>query len=192
MKLPNIDLFLKKLTGRATCVKGSGTQVLPAASIRNAQKRNASILIGKRCIIEGELFVFAHGGEIEIGDWCYVGPNSRIWSGCKITIGNRVLISHGVNIFDNLTHPIDPEARHKQFVDIYRSGHPAEIDLDDRPVSIGDDCWLGAGCIVGRGVTLGEGAIVGAGSVITKDVPPFTIVAGNPARIIRQVYQDIG
>jgi len=58
------------------------------------------------------------------------------------------------------------------------------------PVSIGDKCWIGAKSIILKGVRIGEGAIVGAGSVVTKNVPPWTIVAGNPARVIRELTAD--
>jgi acetyltransferase-like isoleucine patch superfamily enzyme len=57
-------------------------------------------------------------------------------------------------------------------------------------VTVGNDVWIGANACVLRGVALGEGAIVGTGSVVTKDVPPYTIVAGNPARVIRELTPD--
>lgn len=136
-------------------------------------------------MIRGELFVFAHGGSITIGKDCYIGDNSRIWSGGSVTIGDHVLVSHNVSIMDNLTHPLDRLARRRQVQAIYQSGHPKEIELDDRPVVIANDAWIGAHALVLRGVTIGEGAIVAAGAVVTKDVAPYTIVAGNPAQPIR-------
>jgi acetyltransferase-like isoleucine patch superfamily enzyme len=66
-------------------------------------------------------------------------------------------------------------------------GHPSQIDLGEEAVYIDDDVWIGAMSIILKGVTIGEGAIVGAGSVVTKDVPPWAIVAGNPAKIIREI-----
>lgn len=136
-------------------------------------------------MIDGDLLVFAHGGHIRIGDWCFVGEGSRIWSGARIDIGHRVLIAHNVSIFDNLTHPMEPTARHAHFRHIVEKGHPAEIDLGDRPVRIEDDVWVGAGCTILRGVTIGRGAILGAASVVVHDIPPMALVAGNPARVIR-------
>jgi acetyltransferase-like isoleucine patch superfamily enzyme len=128
---------------------------------------------------------FAHGGNIVIGSWCYIGEGSRIWSGSSVSIGDRVLIAHSVNVFDNLTHPINPEARHRQIQAIFTRGHPREVDLDDKPVRIEDDAWIGAGSFVMRGVRIGARAIVAAGSVVTKDVAADTIVAGNPAGIMK-------
>jgi acetyltransferase-like isoleucine patch superfamily enzyme len=139
--------------------------------------------------VRGELLVFGHGGRITMGDWCYVGEQTRIWSSCSISIGNRVLISHLVTIMDNLTHPEDPAARHAQFRAIVETGFPTDDDLGERPVTIGDDVLIGGHSLVLRGVTIGRGAIVGAGSVVTKDVAPMTIVAGNPARYVRDVVE---
>ncbi len=134
------------------------------------------------------MLTFGHGGRISLGDYCYVGEGTRIWSALSITIGNRVLISHNVNIFDNDTHPIDdPKERHRQFVEIITNCHPQQIDLRERPVVIGDDVLIGCQSIILSGVTIGDGAVVGAGSVVTRDVPPMTLVAGNPARELRKL-----
>jgi acetyltransferase-like isoleucine patch superfamily enzyme len=160
------------------------------ARIRNIRGVNHCIRIGGHSHIAGELLVFAHGGEILMGDWCYVGEGARIWSASKISIGDRVLISHNVNIFDSLTHPIKASARHDQFRAIMQSGHPHNIDLGEQSVDIGSDVWIGAGAIVLRGVTLGEGAVIGAGAVVTADVPSYCIAAGNPATVVRELEAD--
>jgi len=102
-----------------------------------------------------------------------------------LTIGNRVLISHNVNVMDSLTHPLNSEARHAQFRSILTDGHPRQIDLEERPVHIEDDAWIGAAATVLRGVRIGKRAIVGAGSVVVQDVPSHSIVGGNPAKILR-------
>jgi acetyltransferase-like isoleucine patch superfamily enzyme len=138
-------------------------------------------------MILGELLTFAHGGQIQVGEWCYVGEGTRIWSASRIIIGDRVLIAHNVNIFDSLTHPVGPGARHKQFRRIVTAGHPKEIDLGERPIHIAADAWIGANAIILRGVMIGMGGIVGAGAVVTRNVPDYTIVAGNPAYPIREL-----
>jgi acetyltransferase-like isoleucine patch superfamily enzyme len=66
-------------------------------------------------------------------------------------------------------------------------GHPKQIDLGERAIHIGSDAWIGANVTILRGVTIGQAAVVGAGSVVTKDVPAYTMVAGNPARPIREL-----
>ncbi len=177
-------LYVRKM------VRENGAVIHLSARVHNINGRRESIRVGTHTHVLGELLTFAHGGEIAIGDYCYIGEQSRIWSARKISIGNRVLISHGVNIFDSLTHPLSASKRHEHFAQIITKGHPATIDLDEAAVVIGDDAWIGCLSIILRGVTIGEGAIVGAGSVVVHDVPPWTIVAGNPAKVIREIPSD--
>lgn len=179
-----IKAFLPK---KRYCQVGSNSKFYETSNVINCFKDKNRIILGDNCHVRGELFIFGHGGNIRIGDYCYVGTNTYIWSASEITIGNRVLISHNCNIFDNDTHPLDPVARHLQFKEIISKGHPKKIDLKEKKVFIGDDVLVGANSIILKGVTIGEGAIVAAGSVVTKDVPPFTIVAGNPARVVREL-----
>ncbi len=183
----NLELLIRRLRGKPTLVSGPGTSLSATARILNAGASSGQIRVGHHCRIEGELFIFAHGGRISIGDWCFVGPGTRIWSAMEVTIGNRVLISHNVNIMDSLTHPLDPAKRHAQFRSILERGHPKSIDLDEKAVRIEDDAWIGAGASVLRGVTIGLGAIVGAGAVVTRDVAAHTVVAGNPAHLVRHL-----
>jgi acetyltransferase-like isoleucine patch superfamily enzyme len=190
MRRMNFDLLIQRLIGRATCRLQKGAFLSRAARIRNTQGDSDKIFIGRHSYIEGELLTLAHGGMISVGEWCYVGVGTRIWSAASIEIGNRVLISHSVNIFDNLSHPLKASLRHEQAKQIFTTGHPRKISLDERPVKICDDAWIGAGAMVLRGVTVGEGGIVAAGAVVTKDVPPYTIVAGNPAAVVRELSPD--
>ena len=159
----------------------------------NIRPDKSAIQIGENSHIRAHLQTFGHGGKIIIGDYCYIGDSTRIWSADSIEIGHRVLIAHCVNIFDNNTHPVSPNKRHKNFIDIVNSGFPSdigEIKLDENPVVICDDVWIGCNAIILPGVTIGVGGIVGAGSVVTKDVPPYTIVGGNPARILRELSDE--
>ena len=183
----NLDLIAQRLIGRATCEVQPGAMLSGTARIRNASGDSSKISVGRHTHVLGELFTFAHGGKIKIGEWCYVGQGSRIWSAASIEIGDRVLISHSANIFDSLTHPLHAGARHEQVRQIFEHGHPLKISLDESPVKIGDDAWIGAGAMVLRGVTVGEGGVVAAGAVVTKDVPAYSIVAGNPAVFIREL-----
>lgn len=186
----NLDRLIQRCLGRATCVLAPGARLGRTARIRNIVGDSDRIRVGGDSLVLGELLTFAHGGEILIGSWCFVGEGSRLWSGARISIGDRVLIAHNVSVFDNQTHPVRASQRHAQFREILRHGHPRSIDLGDRPVTIGHDAWIGAGSVVLRGVTIGEGAIIGAGSVVTKDVPAWCIVGGNPARVLRELGPD--
>jgi acetyltransferase-like isoleucine patch superfamily enzyme len=127
----NVDYWFQRTLGRATCELGRHARLQFSARIRNARALSRHIRIGDHSIIKGELLVFAHGGQLDIGAWCYVGEGTRIWSAASIVIGDRVLISHNVNIFDNLTHPLSAKARHEQFVAIATAGHPRHVELGD-------------------------------------------------------------
>lgn len=177
----NIQERIKK----ESCTVGDDVHLYPTCRIENNQANKSAIAIGSRCNILGQLTVFAHGGRIQIGESCFVGEHSRIWSAESISIGNRVLISHGVNIHDNNSHSLSALNRHVHFKQIFSAGHPKTLeDVPSAPIVIEDDVWIGFNCTILKGVTIGEGAIVGAATVITKDVPSYTVVAGNPARVI--------
>ena len=183
----HLHRLVARLRGRPTAQIAPDAQILGSARIYNMGQADADIAIGSGTIVRGELLRFAHGGQIAIGRHCYVGEGTRIWSGIEISIGDHVLISHNVSIFDNLTHPIDWRHRRKHFEAIANSGHPRDIDLGDRPVRIGNDVWIGAGAIVLRGVTIGDRAIIAAGAIVTRDVARDTVVAGNPAKQLRHL-----
>ena len=184
--LDNLRWFFWKknyqLSSNAVCYR--------SARIVNNFHDSDAINIGAYTHIRGELLTFGHGGQISLGEYCYVGEQSHIWSAKSIKIGNRVLISHNVNIFDSATHPLSATERHRQYKSIISTGHPKTIDLSEKEVVICDDVWIGCAAIILRGVTIGQGAVISAGSVVTKDVPPFTIVGGNPARVIREIPID--
>lgn len=186
----DMKLMIKRLLGRPTCVLAKGARLRRTCRIINAGQRSSQISIGASSIIDGHLMIFAHGGQIRIGEHCFVGEGSRIWSAKSIQIGNRVLISHNVNVFDSLTHPLSARLRHQHFLHISNQGHPKSINLDEQSVCIGDDVWIAAGAIVLKGVKIGEGAIVGAGSIVTHDVEPWTIVGGNPTRVLRRLEPE--
>ncbi len=167
-----------------------GARLTQSARIRNIVGKSDRIVVGRNTVVRGELMTFGHGGEVVLGDWCYVGDGTRIWSATSVRIGNRVLISHSVNIFDCLTHPISAAQRHEHTRQIFTRAHPRQISLGEQPIIIQDDAWIGAGAFVLRGATLGQGAIVAAGAVVTRDVPAWTIVAGNPAMVVRELSSD--
>lgn len=172
---------------KESCTVGVDVHLYPTCRIENNQANKNTIAIGSHCHILGQLTVFAHGGKIHIGESCFVGEHSRIWSAESIRIGDRVLISHGVNIHDNNSHSLSALNRHLHFKQILNFGHPKTLeDVPSAPIVIEDDVWIGFNCTILKGVTIGEGAIVGAATVITKDVPSYTVVAGNPARVIGQ------
>jgi acetyltransferase-like isoleucine patch superfamily enzyme len=173
------------LSKKEGCILGEGTCLHPSSRIDNYQARREAITIAAHSQILGQLLVFAHGGNIRIGESCYVGEHSRIWSADSIWIGDRVLISHSVNIHDNNSHSLSAQNRHLHVGQIFSHGHPQILDdVASVPVIIEDDAWIGFNSTLLKGVRIGRGAIVGAATVVTKDVPAYAIVAGSPAKII--------
>lgn len=176
----------KRLHEQAPLITIDKTSLLiDGCQINNNQDNAAKIRVGKMTWIHGHLLLFKHGGEISIGDYCYVGKDTRIWSAKNISIGNRVLISHNVNIIDNITHPINAAERHADFVHIITKGFSEDAKLNEAEIIIEDDVWIGFNATIMKGVTIGKGAIIGACSLITKNVPPYAVIVGNPPRIIK-------
>lgn len=127
---------------------------------------------GKDVFIEPP-FRCDYGSNIHVGDGVYMNFNCVLLDVCEIRIGARTLLAPGVQLYA-ATHPLDVATR--------RSGLE-----NGKPITIGEDVWLGGGVIVLPGVTIGNGSVIGAGSVVTKDVPPMCIYAGNPAKFIKKV-----
>jgi acetyltransferase-like isoleucine patch superfamily enzyme len=153
--------------GRNVVVHGDGRVI-------NIKRDSRQIAIGDNSQIRGELLVFASGGRISIGKWCYVGPGSRLWSGddCGICIGDRVLISMGVHIHDTNSHSTDPINRFSQTQAIFQTGHIIDGSaIKTAPITIGDDVWIGFGATILKGVEIGNRAIIGAQAVVTANVP---------------------
>jgi acetyltransferase-like isoleucine patch superfamily enzyme len=148
-------------------------------------ERANKLHIGEGSIIEGSLVFQREGAEIIIGKHSFMG-SSLIACATRIEVGDDVLISWGCSIVDNNSHAIAWQNRKDDVTDWY-VGKKNWSHINIQPVKINDKCWLGFNVTVLKGVEIGEGAVVGAGSVVTKDVPAWTIVAGNPARMIREI-----
>jgi acetyltransferase-like isoleucine patch superfamily enzyme len=149
---------------------------------------NNSLTIGEGSIIEGNLVFERDGAEIVIGCDTFIG-DSMIASACRVEVGDDVHIAWGCNIVDHNSHPI-PWCERKEDVRNQYGGRKDWSHVKMGPVTIGNKSWLGLNVIVLKGVEIGEGAIVAAGSVVTKNVSPWTIVGGNPAKVIREIPVD--
>lgn len=169
-------------------VLGNGSRLYSEASVQNIGGDKNSIVVGENTHIRGELLTMKYGGKITIGDYCYIGQGCRIWSGENIRIGSNVLISHNVNIIDTNSHELHHEERAEGYKNMLLHGHPASKgSIKTAQIVVEDNAWISFNCTVLSGVTIGKGAIVGANSLVVDDVEPFTIVAGNPAKVIRHL-----
>jgi maltose O-acetyltransferase len=178
----------KRVPGSDACQMGAGAALLPESEINNFSGSVSDIQIGEHSYIRGRLLTYGHGGRISIGDWCYVGTRTEIWSMESVSIGNRVLIAHDVNIHDGTAHSIDPVERHAHFRHIIEKGHPStQSDLPgvhSSPVVIEDDVWISFGVTILRGVRIGRGSVIAAGSLVTQDVPPGVLYRNQVAPLI--------
>jgi acetyltransferase-like isoleucine patch superfamily enzyme len=144
--------------------------------------------IGSYTHIRGELSIVSPEGKLRIGNHCYIGEGTKIWAQQFIEIGNRVLIAHSVDIHDTNAHSLNAELRRKDPVNLFEKKIPIDwSSVRSKPVRIESDVWIGFKSSIMKGVTIGRGAVVAAGSVVTKDVLPYTLVAGNPSRFIREL-----
>lgn len=152
------------------------------------------LTIGDNCIVSGNFIFESNGGEISIGNHSYIGGGTFI-SHSKIEIGDNVTIAWGGTIYDHDSHSLDYMKRRQDIDDELndiRNGrnfitNKDWSDVNSKPIKICNDAWIGMNVIILKGVTVGEGAIVGAGSVVTKDVPAWTVVAGNPAKVVKSI-----
>jgi acetyltransferase-like isoleucine patch superfamily enzyme len=153
------------------------------------------VKIGADSQFFGQIVIQCPGAYVQIGRRTQIGASNLIAS-CGIDIGDDVLMAWGITILDNDSHSLIWEER--QF-DVVQCGIDYRNTPEDftrnknwgvvkkAPVMIQSKAWVGFNASILKGVTIGEGAVIAACSVVTKDVPPFTLVAGNPAKIIRDL-----
>jgi acetyltransferase-like isoleucine patch superfamily enzyme len=162
-------------------------------NLRTPKKGKKYLSIGNGSAVQGQFIFERESGYIEIGKNTFIGGSQFI---CieEIKIGNDTLISWGCTFSDNDAHSLEWENRKndvaewKKGLDENKVGRYKNWDhVKRKKIIIEDKVWIGFNVIVLKGVRIGEGAVVGAGSVVTKDVPPYTVVGGNPAKIIKKI-----
>ena len=151
----------------------------------------ASLHIGPESMLCGAVY-FLRGGVFRLGARSYIGPQTVCRVAREIDIGDDVMIAWGCSLLDTNMHSLRFAERAR---DVLITGRHRGLTGDDKdwsavrcdPIRIQDCAWIGFGSIILPGVTIGEGCIVGAGSVVDRDTPPWTIVAGNRARVVREL-----
>ncbi|HEY9349571.1 MAG TPA: sugar O-acetyltransferase [Acidothermales bacterium] len=155
-------------------------QVYNATSVRAVEERRRILRdllgsIGEGTEIRPPLYI-DYGSHISIGARCFANFGLVALDVAPITIGDDVQIASNVQLLTP-THPVEPGPRRAKWEAA-------------KPITIGDNVWLGGGAIVLAGVTIGENTVVGAGAVVPRDLPPNVVAVGNPARIVRQLDPD--
>ncbi|KXX79718.1 Maltose O-acetyltransferase [Madurella mycetomatis] len=128
-----------------------------------------------------------------VGDETFIEPPFRVDYGCNIRLGHRFYSNFNLTILDCAIVTIGDRVMFGPNVSLLSATH--ETDVRSRreyiefakPITIKDDCWIGGHVVVLPGVTIGEGCTIGAGSVVTKDIPPWSVAMGTPARVVKQV-----
>lgn len=165
---------------------GANTRVRGLVDKRGARSR---VEIGRDSLIDGRLVAEAPDASIRIGSNTSIGGETLLAAVQSIVVEDDVLISYQCIITDSDNHHVS-YSRRKRDLHEWLDGRHDWTKIKTAPVRICKGAWLGARTIVTKGVTIGEGAVCGMGSVVTKDVEPYAIVAGNPARVIRVLGPD--
>jgi acetyltransferase-like isoleucine patch superfamily enzyme len=136
----------------------------------------------------GVSFALGENGSCKVGDFTLLN-GALIMADERIEIGAHCLVSWNVGIADSDFHPIEAAQRRIDTMALapFYKNRPPRPPLRTAPVVVKDNVWIGMNAIVLKGVTIGENAVVAAGSVVSKDVPPNVVVAGNPAVIVKQL-----
>ena len=188
---PVTMLTMDRLQSRAArwrLARSFGVSIAPDARIEGRRvvlKPRCTLTVGARSIVEASLEFEREGAAIVIGENSYVGA-STFKCAERIEIGSDVEIAWNCSIVD---HDWESLAFEERRVDM-RTWYTAEKNwthVPVAPVRVRDRALVGFNCVILKGVEIGEGAVVGVGSVVTKDVPPYTVVGGVPARVIRTI-----
>lgn len=149
---------------------------------------SGKIVVGDNSIIRCRIDFDNAAGAVAIGSRTYIGASHFVCHS-RIDIGDDVIVSWGVTIVDHNSHSLLWRHR-KDDVLRWAKGEKVWDGVTISPVTIGSRVWVGFGATILKGVNVGEGAIVGAGAVVTRDIPPYCVAGGNPARVIRELSDD--
>jgi acetyltransferase-like isoleucine patch superfamily enzyme len=136
----------------------------------------------------GVSFSIGENASCRVGDFTLLN-GALLMAEERIEIGKHCLISWNVGIADSDFHPLEPAQRIQDTLALapYLKGRPPRPLLRTAPVIIKDNVWIGMAAVILKGVTIGENSVVAAGAVVSKDVPPNVVVAGNPAMVVKQL-----
>jgi acetyltransferase-like isoleucine patch superfamily enzyme len=204
--------FVKKIIKRALFLKPAdpknallrdyvecpdSTVLLDGLNIRFdvGKEKRVYVQIGERGLIRGQFIFESSAGFVKIGNNVHIGGATFI-SRSSIIVEDDVTMAWGITIYDHNSHSIYWEFRkndnHQCYHDYFKHNGNNVVNKDwskvvTKPIKICSKVWIGFDVTILKGVTIGEGAVIGAKSVVTKDIPAWTVVAGNPARVIKEL-----
>lgn len=184
--IPSVGWMIRRLLFRICGYRLGANTWIPLRSL--LRRPSGTLRIGSDSRLSCRFDFERREAEIIIGDRVFIG-RSHIIAATRVEIEDDVLISWGVTIVDNNSHALSADDR----ADDVTQWALAQKDWSKvaiAPTILKRGCWLGFNSIILKGVTVGDGAVVGAGSVVTKDVPPHTVVVGNPARVVRHLKSN--
>jgi acetyltransferase-like isoleucine patch superfamily enzyme len=147
-----------------------------------------TVTIGDDSIVEGRIVLSRPEARVTIGHRSFVGGGTTMDCSTAISIGDDVLIAFGGIVMDHNSHSVFFDDRKDDVLAWHRKEYRFN-NVAQAATTIERRCWIGARCIILKGVTIGEGSVVGAGSVVTRSFPANSLIAGNPARLIRVIDQ---
>jgi galactoside O-acetyltransferase len=176
------SLALLRVRARGVATAGAGSRV---AWRKVGFVGRSSVAVGAGSICHARIAFDGPAAAVVVGDRSYLGASTIV---CRerVEIGDDVLVSWGATIVDHDSHAVAWPERAKDVTD-WLHGRKDWRHVRVAPVRIGHRAWIGFNAIILRGVTIGDEAIVAAGAVVTRDVPPRSVVAGNPARVVRSL-----
>ena len=168
-----------------------------AVEMRSPRATQA-LVVGDDCILQCRVVFESSEGLVTIGDGTAINAGTTIIARQEVVIGSHVTIAWGCLLYDHDSHSLDYRDRRmdqERQLEDWATGdwakHKDWTTVESAPIAIGDDAWLGFDVVVLKGVTIGRGAVVGARSVVTRDVPAWSVVAGNPARVVSAIPAEL-
>jgi acetyltransferase-like isoleucine patch superfamily enzyme len=201
--LSRLKALRDRLLGKRHMLRQFSRQVAIANSTRlengfgvdflTAPEDRLYVSVGEQGMLNMNIVFESRQGTVRIGDRAYIGGGTII---CResVTVGDDVTMAWGVSIYDHNSNAFDWRQRAKTVKHFYENyGKPGCYEAIDwtgvgsGPIVIEDKVWIGFDAVILKDVRIGEGAIIGARAVVTRDVEPYTVVAGNPARMVRRI-----
>ena len=140
-------------------------------------------LHGEGLFLQGPIY-FDYGVFTSFGSNCYANFNFTVLDTCPVTIGDNVFFGPNCTV----ATPVHPFRWQERNIKFKQDGTPFD-DEYAKPITVHSNCWIASNVVIIGGVTIGEGCVIGAGSVVTRDIPPHSLAAGNPCRVIRRINE---